>query len=77
MSGACQTEELKNAEIYDATDFFLLFEQMRMKLDQPELERWATTAWAIWNARNRFYFEDVQVHPRLIMVYGWSKWTLG
>ena len=40
---------------------------MRMKLDQPELERWETTAWALWNARNRFYFEHVQVHPRLIM----------
>ena len=58
-----RTQKCRN----DATDFFLLFEQMRMKLDQPELERWETTAWALWNARNRFYFEHVQVHPRLIM----------
>ena len=36
------------------------------KLDQLELERWATTAWAIWNGRNRFYFEHVQVHPQII-----------
>ena len=36
------------------------------KLDQLELERWATTVWAIWNGRNRFYFEHVQVHPQII-----------
>ena len=50
----------------EAIDFFLLFEQMRRKLDQLELERWATTAWVIWNARNIFYFEHVQVHPQII-----------
>ena len=44
----------------DATDFFLLFNQMQQKLSKLDLERWATTAWAIWNARNRFYFEQVQ-----------------
>ena len=57
-----RTQKCKN----EAVDFFLLFEQMRRKLDQLELERWATTAWAIWNARKRFYFEHVQVHPRII-----------
>ena len=36
------------------------------KLDQLELERWAATAWAIWNGKNRFYFEHVQVHPQII-----------
>ena len=57
-----RTQKCRNETI----DFFLLFEQMRRKLDQLELERWATTAWAIWNARNRFYFEHVQVHPQII-----------
>ena len=57
-----RTQKCRN----EAIDFFLLFEQMRRKLDQLELERWATTAWAIWNARNRFYFEHVQVHPQII-----------
>ena len=31
------------------------------KLDINELEVWAILAWAIWNARNKFYFERVQL----------------
>ena len=46
--------------------FFLLFNQMQQKLSKLDLEKWATMAWAIWNARNRFYFEHVQVHPKVI-----------
>ena len=30
------------------------------------LELFAITAWSIWNARNRFYFEQVQAHPKYI-----------
>ena len=44
---------------------------MQYKLSKLDLERWATTTWTIWNARNRFarnrfYFEQVQVHPKVI-----------
>ncbi|KAL0007328.1 hypothetical protein SO802_008830 [Lithocarpus litseifolius] len=37
------------------------------KLTKTELERWATTSWAIWNARNKYFFERVQMQPRTIM----------
>lgn len=47
-------------------DFFLLFNKMQQKLSKLDLEKWATTAWAIWNARKRIYFEHVQVHPKVI-----------
>ena len=40
-------------------DFFLLSKQMQSKLSKIELERWAVTAWAIWNARNKYYFEKI------------------
>uniref|UniRef100_A0A7N2L9M5 Reverse transcriptase zinc-binding domain-containing protein n=1 Tax=Quercus lobata TaxID=97700 RepID=A0A7N2L9M5_QUELO len=49
-----------------ASDFFLLFQQMQRKLSQQELEKWAVTAWAIWNARNKFYFQHFQTHPNVI-----------
>ena len=48
-------------------DFFLLFGTMVRRLSQVELERWATVSWALWNARNKFYFEQVQLHPRKIL----------
>ena len=32
-----------------------------------DLDSWAITAWSIWNARNKFYFEHTQLHPRVIM----------
>ena len=48
------------------TNLFLLFECMRKILDPLELEKWAVMAWAIWNARNKYYFEHVH-HPWLIM----------
>lgn len=49
-----------------AEDFFLLFKMMNQKLNATELEKWSTVAWAIWNARNQFYFKHVQVHPKMI-----------
>ena len=45
-----------------ADDFFQLFRQLRDRLTQGELEQWA-----IWNARNRFYFEHVQLQPKGIV----------
>ena len=48
----------------ETEDFFLLFIMLQRKLDQRDLERWAITTWSIWNARNRFYFEHVQAHPK-------------
>ena len=50
-----------------ANDFFQLFRQVRDRLTQQELEQWAITAWSIWNARNRFYFEHVQLQPKGIV----------
>ena len=51
----------------EAQDFFLLFGFMVQSLDQRDLERWATVAWSIWNARNKVYFEHKQTHPRTIL----------
>ena len=48
-------------------EFFHLFRMPKDKLTMKELEQWATTSWAIWNARNRYYFEKVQRQPRTIM----------
>ena len=45
------------------SDFFLLFWQMRSKLSQQELEKWVVIAWA---ARNKFYFQHYQTHPKMI-----------
>ena len=47
--------------------FFQLFRMSKGKLTKTELERWATTSWAIWNARNKYYFEKVQMQPKSIM----------
>lgn len=30
-------------------------------------EEWVVMAWAIWNAKNKFYFQQVQTHPRVIL----------
>lgn len=48
-------------------DVFLLFCSLMSKLDIKELEVWAILAWAIWNARNKFYFERVQPKPEVIL----------
>ena len=37
------------------------------RLPQLELDRWATISCALWNARNKYYFEHVQQHPRVIL----------
>ena len=50
----------------EVDDFFLLFKMLQQKQGSSDLEKWAVTAWSIWNARNRFYFEQIQVHPKNI-----------
>ena len=42
-------------------------QMMVNKLEVNDVEKWAVTTWAIWNARNKYYFEQVQPHPRDIM----------
>ena len=50
-----------------ATDFFLLTWSMLERLPKDEMERWTTTAWAIWRAHNKFCFEDFQPRPETIL----------
>ena len=38
-----------------------------VELSKKELELWATTTWAIWNARNKAYFEKVQTQLKVIL----------
>ena len=45
----------------------MLFRWLTDKLTQQELERWAVTAWVIWNAQNKYYFEHVQTYPKSIL----------
>ena len=38
-----------------------------LRSSKRDLERWATVAWSIWNARNKVYFERKQTHRRTIL----------
>uniref|UniRef100_A0A7N2MMD7 Uncharacterized protein n=1 Tax=Quercus lobata TaxID=97700 RepID=A0A7N2MMD7_QUELO len=51
----------------EAQDIFMLLRCLLDKLPQQELERWVVTAWVIWDARNKFYFEHIQTHPKVIL----------
>ena len=51
----------------EVQDFFHLFRMLGTKLPKEEMEIWATLSWAIWNARNKVYFEKTQAHPKAIM----------
>ena len=44
----------------EAQNFYTLAQQMEEKLLKKELEVWVIVSWAIWNARNRFHFEEKQ-----------------
>ena len=46
---------------------FLYFGYWWTKLECEELEKWATVSWALWTARNRFYFEKTRWHPKRIL----------
>ena len=48
-------------------DIFLIFRMLMSKLEIEELEVWATLSWAIWNARNKFYFKRVQLQQKFIL----------
>ena len=52
------------------SDFFELFQTMITRLNQQELESWAVIVWAVWNARNKFYFEKTQLQPRQCQCFG-------
>lgn len=36
---------------------------------------WKNMAWAIWNARNKYYFEQVQVHT--VVIFMSANWFVG
>ena len=40
---------------------------MQTKVSKQELELWATTACAIWNAQNTMIFEQFQTHLKVIL----------
>ena len=37
------------------------------KLIRKEMEHWAITSWAIWNTKNKYYFEHTQAQPEAIL----------
>ena len=42
-----------------------LFKILVGKLEKKDVvETWAMISWAIWNARNKFYFERTQAHSK-------------
>ena len=45
----------------------MLLQRMVNKLEVLDVEKWAVAAWAIWNARNKYYFEGIQLNPRDIL----------
>ena len=51
----------------EASNFYTLARQMEEKLPKKELEIWTIVSWAIWNARNRFHFEEKQSMPNDIL----------
>lgn len=51
----------------EAQDFFHLFGAMAGKLTKEQLEQWTVLFWAIWNARNKFYFEKTKAQPKGIL----------
>ena len=61
----CPGGLLKSAN--NCCDFFLLFRALVEKLSIVKLERWAVISWAIWNARNKYYFVKIQTHPKEIL----------
>ena len=48
-------------------DFFHLFLYLGDNLTKRELEQWIALSWALWNVRNKVYFEKVQAQPKTIV----------
>ena len=44
-----------------------LFRMLVDQLPRLELDGWATISWALWNARNKYYFQQVQQPPKVIL----------
>ncbi|KAK9986113.1 hypothetical protein SO802_031064 [Lithocarpus litseifolius] len=44
-------------------NFYHLARQLEDRLTGKDMETWATVAWSIWNARNKFCFEEKQSQP--------------
>lgn len=59
-------------------DFIMLLRMMVDRLALHDLEKWAVTSWAIWNVRNNYYFERIQIHPKEFLNGGsrFSAWVL-
>lgn len=64
MCGHLFVESFESAH---APNFFMLVHSLLEKLTKKEMEHWAITSWAIWNVRNKWYFEDTSVHPVAIL----------
>ena len=62
--GGCKGQTAKCPN--EVSDFFVLLRMLQDRLDRSDMEVWAITAWALWNARNKFYFEKVQLRPKSI-----------
>ena len=64
-----------------AQSFYRLTRQLEERLTGEEMETWATVAWSIWNARNRFCFEEKQSQPKDILqaattlVQDYQRWN--
>ena len=52
-------------------NFYHLARQLEDRPTRKDMETWATVAWSIWNARNRFCFEEKQSQPKDIL-QAWS-----
>ena len=50
-----------------ARTFFNLAQTLKERLSRKEFELWAMVAWSIWNAQNRFYFEESQTPLHAIL----------
>ena len=48
-------------------NFYRLAQQLEERLTRKEMETWVTMAWSIWNARNRFCFEEKQSQPKDVL----------
>jgi hypothetical protein len=51
-------------------NIILLARSLKSSLSKEELEMWATTAWSIWNARNKFIIVGSQQHLSFIFDRG-------
>ena len=74
MFGLCPVGKCGNAGTTNGI-FSSYSECWEEKLTMKELEQWATTTWAIWNARNRAHFEKLQARPQ--NDFGWLYRSTG